>query len=239
MNLLLFQPEEVDRPLPTEDPRARHLLSVLRRGVGEPFDAGLINGPRGKGCIEAMTNESLSLSFRWEPDIPPVDPITLIIGLARPQTARDILRDATTLGVAAIHFVATEKSEASYAQSSLWQDGEWERHVRAGAEQAFSTLVPRVSSGQSLEALVCNLPAGGTRIALDNYEAGIALSQCRIPREAPLVLALGPERGWGPRDRATLRAAGLTLAHLGSRVLRVETAVIAALTLAKAARGAL
>jgi RsmE family RNA methyltransferase len=54
--------------------------------------------------------------------------------------------------------------------------------------------------------------------------------------DKPLVLALGPERGWGPRDREQLRAAGFSLAHLGSRVLRLETAVVAALTLAKAAR---
>jgi RsmE family RNA methyltransferase len=239
LNLILFDPNEIDRPLRSDDQRARHLLTVLRRGVGEQFDAGLINGPRGKGCIVAMTDGSLTLSFHWEPETLPVDPVTLLIGLARPQTARDILRDATTLGVAAIHFAATEKSEASYAQSSLWQDGEWERHVRAGAEQAFSTLIPRVSSGQALEDLVRNLPPGGTRLALDNYEAGVALSQSRIPREAPLVLSLGPERGWGPRDRVTLRAAGFTFVHLGSRVLRVETAVIAALTLAKAARGAM
>ncbi len=239
MNLLLFRPDEINRPLPLEDPRARHLLTVLRRVAGDTFDAGLLNGPRGRGRIEAISAASLSLSFSWAGITPEADPITLIIGLARPQTARDILRDATTLGVAAIDFAATEKSETSYAQSSLWRDGEWERHVQAGAEQAFSTLIPRVSSGQSLETLAHNLPPGGTRIALDNYEAGIALSQCRIPGDAPLVLALGPERGWGPRDRATLRAAGFALAHLGSRVLRVETAVIAALTLAKAARGTL
>lgn len=239
MNLLLFHPDEIARPLPDGDARCRHLRTVLRRGVGDEFDAGLLNGPRGKGRIEAANADGLTLSFRWEPATEPVDPIHLLVGLARPQTARDILREATTLGVATIRFVATEKSEPSYAQSSLWRDGEWERHTRAGAEQAFSTRVPLVAAGVALDEALAALPADATRLALDNYEAAAALAAQPLAADRPLVLALGPERGWGPRDRAALRAQGFTLVHLGRRVLRVETAVIAALTLAKAARGTL
>jgi RsmE family RNA methyltransferase len=51
------------------------------------------------------------------------------------------------------------------------------------------------------------------------------------------VLAIGPERGWGPRDRDGLRAAGFALAHLGPRVLRSETAVVAALAILRADLG--
>ena len=49
-----------------------------------------------------------------------------------------------------------------------------------------------------------------------------------------IEIALGPERGWGPADREALSAAGFTLAHLGTRVLRVETAVVAALAISRA-----
>lgn len=239
VNLLLFRAVECDRPLPHADPRAVHLRKVLRREVGGEFDAGLVNGPRGRGRLEAVRDDGLHLTFRWEPDAPAADPITLILGLPRPQTARDILRDATTLGVAALHFVATEKSDPGYAQSSLWHDGEWERHVHAGAAQAFSTLVPAVTAGRTLAEVLAALPVDTSRLALDNYESSTALAATRPAPGSPLVLALGPERGWGPRDRATLRAAGFTLVHLGPRVLRLETAVIAALVLAKAARGSL
>jgi RsmE family RNA methyltransferase len=239
VNLLLFRPGEIERPLPAADPRARHLLDVLRRRVGGEFDAGLLNGPRGRGRIEHIATDALTLSFQWTASPPAADPLTLLLGLPRPQTARDILRDATTLGAAALHFVATEKSEPSYAQSSLWRDGEWERHVLAGAEQAFTTLVPEVTSGRSLVDALAGLPAAGPRLALDNYEATAALAGQPCAPAEPLVLALGPERGWGPADRVALRAAGFTLVHLGPRVLRLETAVVAALTLAKAARGTL
>lgn len=236
MNLVLFTPDEIAAPLPRRDARARHLLEVLRRAPGDEFDAGLVNGPRGKGRIDAVRDDAIALSFVWGAPPPPLDAITLLVGLPRPQTARDILRDATTLGVAAIHFVATEKSDPSYAQSTLWRDGEWRRHVLAGAEQAFATQIPDVTSARSLADALAGCSPDATRLALDNYEAPRSLSACHLMGDKPLVLALGPERGWGPRDREQLRAAGFSLAHLGSRVLRLETAVVAALTLAKAAR---
>ena len=50
------------------------------------------------------------------------------------------------------------------------------------------------------------------------------------------MLALGPERGWSARDRDALRSAGFTLVHLGQRVLRLETAVVAATAIVKAQR---
>jgi RsmE family RNA methyltransferase len=52
-----------------------------------------------------------------------------------------------------------------------------------------------------------------------------------------VALAFGPERGWSGAERAALRDAGFALVHLGPRVLRLETAVIAAMALLKGKRG--
>ncbi|HYD85733.1 MAG TPA: RsmE family RNA methyltransferase [Opitutus sp.] len=233
MNLILFEPAEIDAPLPRRDPRAVHVLDVLRRKTGDDFDAGIVNGPRGKATVVAIDTDSLTLRF-VENFLPaPLDPITLIVGLPRPQTARDILRDATTLGASALHFVITEKGDPNYAASRLWTAGEWRRHVIAGAEQAFDTRIPRVSHGRSLTEALAALPAGGSALALDNYEAPQSLSASR-ELQLPVALALGPERGWADADRRTLRAHGFMFVHLGSRVLRAESAVVAALTLVRA-----
>ena len=244
MNLILFEPAEAERPLPRNDPRAAHLLNVLHRREDDTFDAGLIDGPRGKGTVVAIGAEALALTFAWGDLPPPLDPITIIIGLPRPQTARKILQEATALGVAAMHFVATEKSESSYAHSTLWSSGEWRRHLIAGAEQAFDTRLPQVTWSRSLPEVLSALPPTATRLALDHYEAATPLSECHLlddkeTRATPLnaVLAFGPERGWSARDRALLRANGFSLVHLGSRVLRTETAVVAAVALVKARLG--
>jgi 16S rRNA (uracil1498-N3)-methyltransferase len=237
VNLVLFEPAELDQPLPCGDRRTRHVLEVLRRESGGTFDAGVVNGPRGKATITAITPEGVT--FRFEPTAAPapVAPLTAIIGLPRPQTARDILRDATTLGVAALHFVRTDKGEPNYAQSTLWSSGEWRRHALAGAEQAFDTRVPEIKYGHTLGEALAAIPAHGTRLALDNYEAAQPLSAAVIAPGSAVVLAVGAERGWSAGERTLLRAAGFACVHLGSRVLRAETAVVAALSVVRGKLG--
>ena len=237
VNLILFEPSELAEPLPRTDPRAIHLLGVLRRSAGDTFDAGLINGPRGKGTLVRVGPAALTLAFAWGAAPPPPDPITLLVGLPRPQTARDILREATSLGVAALHFFAAEKSEPGYARSTLWSAGEWRRLLVTGAEQAFDTRLPEVTHGRPLGEVLAALPPAATRLALDNYESPQALSAVRAT--PPVVLAVGPERGWSAAERTQLRAAGFTLVHLGPRVLRTETAVIAATAVIRAQLGLL
>lgn len=256
MNLILFEPAEISAELPRTDPRAEHILRILRRQIGDSFDVGLVDGPLGKATLANISDDALTFTFTWGPQPEPAAPITLLIGLPRPQTARDILRDATTLGVGAIHFITTERTDPNYAAATLWTAGEWRRHCLAGAAQAFATRLPVVSHDRSLNSALGELPSatsitashGNThtpatttlaRLALDNYEATAPLSKCHLESDSSIVLALGPERGWGPADRAALRANGFSLVDLGSRVLRSETAVTAALTLVRARLGLL
>lgn len=238
VNLILFEPAELDTPLPRSDRRAVHILDVLRRKVGDTFDVALIDGPHGKATLRAIEAKTLVLAFAWNRPASgavPAPGIRLLVGLPRPQTARDILRDATTLGATAIDFVRTEKSEPGYAQSTLWRSGEWRRHVLAGAEQAFDPRVPIITHGEALATIVGTLPPGGTRIALDNYEATERLGEL-ADLTAP-TLALGAERGWSATERALLRAHGFRFAQLGARVLRTETACVAALAIVRAKLG--
>jgi RsmE family RNA methyltransferase len=232
MNLILFQRDEPTSELPRSDPRVKHILSVLRRRNGDSFDAGLIDGPRGKGTLTSVTATSISIRFEWLEEPPPLDPIELLVGLPRPQAGRRILHEMTSLGVARLRFITADKGEAGYSASSLWTSGEWRRHLIAGAQQAFTTRLPEVTVGQGLARVVESLGDGGTRLALDNYEAACSLGE--TPVVEPVTLALGPERGWSGRERDLLRAHCFELAHLGERVLRTETACIAAVAVVKA-----
>lgn len=239
VNIILFHNQEVELPLSRNDNRARHLLTVLHRKPGDTFDAGIIDGPRGKGTVCTIGNQTITLSFVWSDSPPPLAPIHLLVGLPRPQTAKDILRDATTLGVASLRFVRTMKGEASYANSSLWQLSQWKDHVIIGAAQAFCTRLPTVTLGDSLDAAIAELPPAAQAFTLDNYEAATGLSQSLIVREESVVLALGSERGWADEERQKFRSAGFIFAHLGARALRTETACTAAITIAKAKLGLL
>jgi RsmE family RNA methyltransferase len=239
VNLILFESDEIDRPLSRTDRRATHITDILRRKVGDEFDAGLVNGPRGKGIVEAIDSKFLSLAFRWGATPPLLDALTVIIGLPRPQTARDLLRELTSLGVREIHFVRTEKSDPGYASSKLWSSNEWRRLLIAGAEQAFDTRLPEVTHGREFEEVLASLPRETARFALDNYDAAQALGRVRLPAEPGVVVAIGPERGWSNGERERLRQHRFELVNLGTRVLRVETAAIAAASILKAQRNAM
>ncbi len=238
MNIILFSPREVELPLPGKDSRSRHIREVLRLRPGDVFDAGLVNGPRGRATVETIDADgALRLRFAWGDPPEPLAPIRLVVGLPRPQTARDILREGAALGVSAMDFVRTERGEPSYAHSSLWAADEWQSQILAGTAQAFCTRLPTVRHGETLTATLAALPTGGTRLALDNYEGARPLGAVDLPGGGETTLALGAERGWTAAERALLRAQGFALVHLGTRVLRTETACIAAVSLLRAKLG--
>lgn len=233
MNLVLFDVTEIDAPLALADPRARHLLEVLRRAPGEPFEIAQVNGPRGSAMITSRDAHALNLAFTWlPPTAPPLRP-TLIVALPRPQTARDILRDATTVGVSRIDFVTTERADTNYAASRLWTTGEWRRHLLTGAAQACDPHLPAVSWHHFLATALADRPPATPAVALDLYEAEGPWDLAPLESGAtpPPTVVIGPERGWSAADRTVLRAAGCRLLHLGPRVLRTETAVVTALVL--------
>jgi RsmE family RNA methyltransferase len=232
VNLILFEPHELETPLIWSDPRHEHITQILHMGVGDEFAAGVIEGPTGKARITSMHEGFMSLAFEWGEMPPPLPALTLLVGLPRPPTARKVLNEVTSLGVGAMHFVLTDLGEKNYAQSPLWSSGEWRRHVINGAQQAVDTHLPEVTYARRLSEVLASLPPGGSRVALDNYEASRPLYGMPLP--GPVTVAIGAERGWSPRELAALREAGFELAHLGSRVLRVETAAVAAVAIVRA-----
>jgi 16S rRNA (uracil1498-N3)-methyltransferase len=243
VNLVLFEPGELAHPLRADDRRAQHVTSILRRVEGDEFDAGIIGGPIGKARITRIDADAIELEFRPVSTGPPLHPITLIVGLSRPQSSRDILRDATSLGVARLVFAPTARGERSYAQSRLWTSGEYRRHLVLGAEQAFSTELPEtLVVGSLAEALSSvagrRFETGMVRVALDNYESEGSLSailRAATTTVTSVCLAVGSERGWSAEERSLLRDKGFRPADLGNRVLRTETALVAGVSVALAA----
>lgn len=228
MNRVLFEADEIGRPLALEDERIQHVFNVLGRQLGERFDAGIVNGKSGKAALSRVIDGFAELEFELDTEEPPLPPIDLIVGLSRPQTNRKILQEATAVGVRRISFVLTERGEPSYARSKLWTTGEWRRHLVAGAAQAFTTRIPTVAYGAGLEAALSLLDQDCAKIAMDNYEAKSHIAELDINQQS-VAVAFGSERGWTGPERKVLRRAHFELAHLGTRPLRTETAVVAGL----------
>lgn len=249
MNIVLFEMGEAEAGyLPNEDERVEHIRKVLRRHVGDTFDAGVIHGKKGKATVLEYGERTMSFEFQGRQEEPKLLPIDLVVGLSRPQTMRKILNEATTLGVRSIRFVVTDRGEPSYAESKLWSTGEWRRHVVAGAAQAFTTRLPLVTWGQTLEEALEAVGEHETRLSLDNYEGVMRLGEAVVRAESKkrttqgespeksvegVALAIGAERGWTTKERDRFRERGWTLVGMGERVLRTETAVVAAVSVVR------
>jgi len=229
MNLLLLDAVAAEVTLSPDDPRAEHLRRVLRAAVGQVIDVGVARGPRGRAEVVALGDAGVTLRCRFlDGDVPRPLPVHLLVGQIRPLEGRRVLEDAAAAGVAAVHVFPAARTEAGYATASVWSEIEASAALRKGAAQGFTTWIPAYHRHADLAAALDALAPGGPRLALDVYEATGPL----LPADAgdgPVVLALGPERGWTPAERDRLRAAGFAFRHLGPRVLRTPHAVTAAL----------
>lgn len=214
-----------------------HLVRVLRlqpgdacvlfNGDGHDYEARIVAA----GKREARADV---LSARRVDNEAPLR-VTLLQGIARGEKMDWILQKATELGVARILPVDSERSEVKLdparAQKRL---AHWREVVVAACEQSGRAVVPDVLPPQALaqaaplregHGLLLD-PQGATSLAT---LGGQAFDAC--------TLAIGPEGGWSPRDRGQLDAAGYEGVRLGPRILRTETAGIAAIAALQALRG--
>ncbi|WP_374249305.1 16S rRNA (uracil(1498)-N(3))-methyltransferase [Thermomonas sp.] len=161
--------------------------------------------------------------------------ITLLQGIARGEKMDWILQKATELGVARILPVDSERSEVKLdAQRAAKRLAHWREVVISACEQSGRASVPEVLAPQSL-AQVAALREGRGFLLDPFADSTLALLQGGELRAC--TLAIGPEGGWSPRDREHLVAAGYEGLRLGPRVLRTETAGIAAISALQALCG--
>ena len=155
-----------------------------------------------------------------------------------------MLKDLTSLGVSEILLTGTELGEKSYSQSSIFKNRDFRAPLIEGAEQAGNPRLPRVSTHWTLERCLAALEAEegsagkGSRIFLHPYGESERMGQSGgFP--PPLTLAIGSERGWTEAEIGLLRASGFSPRSLGGRILKTETAALAATVLALAGLGLL
>jgi len=239
MNLILISSPET-RSFPAGTPAATHLLGTLRATLGSNFWCGVKNGKRGLATItEISTHGDIAFSVAWEKSAQiSLPPVNLLVGLSRPQTMKKIFAVASEIGCRRIDVFSSEKGDPAYTQSSLWKsdDTTLREILEKSAEQTCVPALPEFSKFDSLkdffEKKSCTGNAFG--VALDVYATEKSLAKIAFPPHAEITLAIGSERGWTDSERDTLRAENFAFAHLGGRVLRVETAVATAISVALA-----
>jgi 16S rRNA (uracil1498-N3)-methyltransferase len=220
---------------------AAHLAKVLRARSGDELVLFNGDGREFSGSIEAVRGSRVSA---FVGDARPVNresplAITLVQCVPRGDRMDFIVQKATELGVARIVPVLSQRSvvrlDAAQAESKA---GHWRAVAVSACEQCGRNRLPVVEAAQPLlKYLGESAPGTGPRLVFEPESASHTDSAPQQTKAqyggAPAAIvdaqiAIGPEGGFAPDELEAFRVAGFSRSGLGPRVLRTETAAIAA-----------
>jgi len=213
---------------------ARH-VQVLRLQPGHPIT--LFNGDGAEWQAEVARMGRQDVDVVVGPRQLPRErelavAVTLALGMPANERMDALVEKATELGVAVIQPLQCTRSVLKLqGERAERRQAHWQSVAQSAAEQSGRTRVPVVAAIATLEAWLSGLApaqAGQTRHVLSF--AADAQPASSLPAQATAITLLsGPEGGLDPREEALARAQGLLPLSLGPRVLRADTAPLAAL----------
>lgn len=209
--------------------RFAHVRDVHRARVGQPLRVGVVGGRLGSGRVRALEGDAVVLDVTLERDPPAPCAVSLALALPRPPSLRKVLQQATAFGVKRFVLIHSRRVEKSYWQSSGLEPEAIRRQLLLGLEQAGDTILPSVEQRPRFKPWACDeLPEwlATSRGLVAHPESA---ERCPHAVADPVTLIVGPEGGFVPWEIERLREAGAECVGLGTRVLRVETAVVALL----------
>jgi 16S rRNA (uracil1498-N3)-methyltransferase len=237
VNLLLLDPSELadDGTCTLRDRRALHLRTVLGAKPGSRVRAGVIRG--GIGSAELLDDDGAAITLRFaitDPAPPPL-PIELVLAIPRPKVLTRVIEAAAAFGVARIELTNAWRVDKSYLRSPRLAPEALAIAARLGAEQGATTHLPAIAVHDRLMALLdgrypCStVESTATNAKLIAHPGAPPIEAALSTSPASVTLAIGPEGGWIAREVETFVERGFAPVSLGAPILRVETAVAAAL----------
>lgn len=210
---------------------AGHLVRVMRLAVGDGCVLFNGDGRDVAARVVAADRRGAEVLLLAEIAVDTESPLRLglLQGIARGEKMDLILQKATELGVHAVAPVSSDRSEVRLdAERAAKRLAHWRSVVAAACGQCGRARLPEVAAPVALDAGLAALAPGTQRLLLDPA-ASQAVADLTPPGADGIVLAVGPEGGWSPRDRQLLDGAGFVSVRLGPRILRTETAGLAAI----------
>lgn len=220
--------------------QAEHLARVLRAQPGIEADV-VAGGKVFHAVLAAMADggpggaSEVRFNLIAEVKAEPALPITLVMSIYKFDHMEWAIEKATELGVAAIVPVIARRTDKHLAQAAMKRVDRWRRIAHEASQQSRRSDVPTIADPVKLADRV-KAASSSQRVVLAEQERSMTLRGLleemlagagdEIPE---MELAIGPEGGWAPEEEALFDANGWSAVSLGARILRAETATIAAL----------
>jgi 16S rRNA (uracil1498-N3)-methyltransferase len=221
------------------DHAAHHAREVLRLAAGalvRIFDG---RGSEFEAVLETVTRKGVEARLGGPVAARPESSLRLALALAPLKGDRMelVIQKTTELGVSEIWPVVTARTDAAARPALRGSRQErWDKVASGAAEQCGRAVVPFVAPAVTLDRFLAE-PFDGRKLLLIETPGIPSLASRAAPAPPAVLLLLGPAGGWESAEAGRIEAAGFTPASLGPRVLRAETAAIAAVALAQALWG--
>jgi 16S rRNA (uracil1498-N3)-methyltransferase len=218
---------------------AHHARAVLRLRAGAAvrvFDGA---GAEFEAVLDEVSRRTVSARLRHSVAPRPESPLHLVLAVSplKGDRMEIVLQKATELGVAEIWPVVTDRTDAAARPALRGSRGErWDRVASGAAEQCGRAVVPHVPPTTTLDGLLAR-PFDGARVVLLETPGHPPLGSLSVDASVPLLLLVGPAGGFEAAEVEALRTVGFGAASLGPRILRAETAAVAAVAIAQALWG--
>lgn len=230
-------PLAVGATVPLGDAASAHLLRVLRLGLGDALVLFNGDGFDYEARLVSVAKRGAEAEVMARREVANESPLRVVLAqaIARGDKMDWVLQKATELGVAEIVPIVTERTEVRLdAERGDKRALHWRGVVAAACEQSGRAQVPAVQAPVALAAWLAGMAPEVPVLYLDPDADG-GLRDAAVAAQCALVI--GPEGGFGERDLQALRAAGALGVRMGPRVLRTETAGLAALAALQVLRG--
>ncbi|MCV6586697.1 MAG: 16S rRNA (uracil(1498)-N(3))-methyltransferase [Marinibacterium sp.] len=228
IRLYVDHPLGAEQSVPLSRDHAHYLFGVMRQGVGA--QVLLFNGRDGEWRAEVaeagkrggiLTCLEQSAPLRMPPDL------WLLFAPIKKARTDFIVEKAAEMGAARIIPVQTD-----FTNSDRIRQDRLQAHAIEAAEQCGGTFVPEVADLHRLDRLLADWPADRQLVFCDETLAGETGHLDPADRARPGAILIGPEGGFSDAERTRLRGLPFTRSiTLGPRILRADTAAVAALTL--------
>ncbi len=219
--------------LPTLD-QSRYLTQVMRLKTGDSLL--VFNGRDGEWRCVISEILKKGVALRAEAQVRPqaMGPdVDLLIAVVKKSALEFAVEKATELGARRVQLVVTQRTQVQHVRMDRL-----DAIAIEAAEQTGRLDVPMIDAPVKLADLLDGWEAG-RRLMFCDETGGAPVTGALAEADAgPWAILIGPEGGFSPEERARLRALPCTTAvSLGPRILRADTAAVAALTLWQAAVG--
>jgi 16S rRNA (uracil1498-N3)-methyltransferase len=204
----------------------KRLVRVLRMRPGDRLEVATPQ-QRWKCELQQILPDGIVLKKFSELTSPIQNRLRLILGQAIPKGDRFewLIQKATELGISEIYPLITDRTIVR-PENSAKKVQRWNEISAAAAEQSESDQPCTIWPPEPLNQLL-QRPFGGLKMLLHEREGSVPLKEILGPGSYynnSIMFIVGPEGGWTKEETETLERAGFQKVHLGSRILRSETA---------------